>query len=39
MSYKFMKHKTNGIAQLYRKIKNKFNNVTLSNNWIKHKLD
>jgi len=35
MSYNFVTHKTNGIAQLYQKTKNKFNNNKLVNNRIK----
>jgi len=29
LSYNFMTHKTNGIAQLFQKTKNKFNHVKL----------
>jgi len=29
MSYNFMTYKTNGIAQVFQKTKNKFNNIKL----------
>jgi len=34
-----MTYKTNGIAELFQKTKNKFNNIKLNNNWTKYKLD